>query len=174
MDVNTQGTRAYELQAQPISNLSERAMAEIFDVARGELEGVRAQLFTRTDGAVAAFRAYTLAGSTLVVALGALGVAVVVGLSSVVALWLAASIVAILFALASFAFARAGEAAVTRLLPPSNLTPDETKSRTDVAYQDLDRTVNAIAQRNTPLRDAILAGVGTVIALVVQARNGRR
>ena len=31
MDISTQGTRAYELKSQPIQNLSERAIAEVFD-----------------------------------------------------------------------------------------------------------------------------------------------
>ncbi len=191
MDTSTQGTRAYELKSQPIQNLSERAIAEVFDLVRTELQFARVEFDEKARAGVRAGQSVGLASLCLVVALGALAAAVTIGLSQLVALWLAALVVAALFGIVAVVFALSARATLARvggltsgatldkLLPPSGLSADEAARRAEAAQQDLDRTANAIGvvQRNlspSPIRDAILGGIGIAIGVVLQARSGRR
>jgi len=191
MDTSTQGTRAYELKSQPIQNLSERAIAEMFDLVRNELQLARVEFDEKARAGVRAGQSLGVATICLVVALGAVGAAIGLGLSQTMTPWAAALVVAAIFGIVALALAlsaratlaRAGglgtSATLDKVLPPSGLSAEDLERRTEAAQQDLDRTVNAIAiaQRNatpSPIRDAILAGIGTMLGVVLQARSGRR
>jgi hypothetical protein len=104
-------------------------------------------------------------------------------------LWSAMLAVAVIFGIIALVLALIGRATLTqaggftggtildRVAPPSGTTAAEAMSRTESAYEDLDRTVRLISQRNSnpsPVRDAVLAGIATMLSVVVQARNGRR
>src|SRR5271163_4360798 len=97
MDVTTQGARPYELQSQPIQNLSERAIGEVFDVARNELQLARLEFDEKARVGMQAAQSFGLASIALVVALGSLAAAIVVGLASVMTLWSAMLAVAVIF-----------------------------------------------------------------------------
>jgi uncharacterized membrane protein YqjE len=189
MDVTTQGARPYELQSQPIQNLSERAIGEVFDVARNELQLARLEFDEKARAGMRAGQSFGLASIALVVALGSLAAAIVVGLASVMTLWSAMLAVAVIFGIIALILAMVGRATLSqaggftggtildRVAPPSGTTAQDATARTESAYEDLDRTVRLISQRNSnpsPVRDAVLAGIATMLSVVVQARNGRR
>lgn len=191
MDISTQGTRAYELRSQPIQSLSERAIAEVFDVVRTELQQARIEFDEKARAGIRAGQSLGLASICLIVALGTVAAAIVVGLAEIMALWVATLVVAVIFGVVALALAMSARATLARVggltngvaldkvLPPTSLSAEEAAGRAQAAQADLDRTVNAIAvsQRNaspSPIRDAILAGIGTMLGVVLQARSGRR
>lgn len=188
----TEQPRPYELGAQPLQNLSQRAIAELFSLIRADLQLARLEVETKTLAAFRAGRSIVWATSFFVLAFVALSTAVLAGLSTIVPLWLSALIVAAVYAVAGVALAlnsrtivaKAGGLAPTRSLEQlwgasdsSPATIAEAGQREESARQNLDRTVAALSNRSagsSPMRDTILSGVGMTLGVVLQSRNGSR
>jgi len=187
-----EATHPYELRAQPMQNLSQRAIAELYTVVRSEVQLARLELDEKTDAALRGGRSFAFAGVFLVLALLAASAAAVSLLTSVLPIWAAALILAAGYGVIAALLAIRGmtifnlvgglvpSRSLERLLSPSefpNSTPDETERRAESARQDLDRTVTVISQRSaapSPMRDAILTGIATTVGVAHQARNGRQ
>jgi hypothetical protein len=188
----TEQPRPYELGAQPLQNLSQRAIAELFSLIRADLQLARLEVETKTLAAFRAGRSIVWATSFFVLAFVALSTAVLAGLATIVPLWLSALIVAAVYAVAGVALAlnsrtivaKAGGLAPTRSLEQlwgasdsSPATIAEAGQREESARQNLDRTVAALSNRSagsSPMRDTILSGVGMTLGVVLQSRNGSR
>jgi len=187
----TEGTHAYELRSQPLQNLSERMIADLFTLVRSELQVARLEIDEKARVAFAAGRALTFATAFAVLAMLALGASIVAGLSMLIPVWLSALIVAVVAALIGAGLAADARSTVAKaggLLPNQTLetlwleanparTPDETEQRAANARQDFNKTLSAVEQRSSrssPIRDAILSGMGVTLGVVMQARNTRR
>ena len=187
----TETAHPYELGAQPMQNLSQRALTELFSLIRADLQLARVELETKTLAAFRAGRSIVWATSFFVLALVALSAAVLAGLATIVPLWLSALIVAGVYAIAGVALllhgssivAKAGGLAPTRSLEQlwgsgsSPATLAEAGEREENARQNLDRTVAALSNRSSgssPMRDTILSGVGMTLGVVLQSRKSSR
>jgi uncharacterized membrane protein YqjE len=188
----TEQAHPYELGAQPMQNLSQRALTELFSLIRADLQLARVELETKTLAAFRAGRSIVWATSFFVLALMALSAAVLAGLATLVPLWLSALIVAAVYAGAGGALVlhgrtiveKAGGLAPTRSLEQlwgasgsSPATLAEAGEREESARQNLDRTVAALSNRNSgssPMRDTILSGVGMTLGVVLQSRKSSR
>jgi Flp pilus assembly protein TadB len=186
-----EGTHAYELRSQPLQNLSERALAELFALVRSEVQVARVEIEEKARLGAAAGQSLGIAAVFLVIALFALSAALVAGLSTVVAPWLAALFVAILAGVIAGAFAGTAREKVSKaggLLPTRTLdqiwydanpptTPLEAENRAESARQDFGKTLTAVEQRSarsSPIRDAILSGIAVTLGVVMRARTARR
>ena len=188
----TEGTHAYELRAQSMPNLSRRAMADLFDVVRGEAELARVELGEKARVAAQGGMSLGLAALFLVAALVSLSAAYIGALSTIMAGWAAALVVAVVYLILAFVLASSGRATLARaggLVPTRSLehllgesgsppnTLAEAEQRVEAAQQNLEKTLAPMSQREataSPMRDVILSGIGVTLAAVQQARNGRR
>jgi hypothetical protein len=184
-----QGTRAYELRSQPLQNLSQRAMAELFAVVRSEIELGRLELDEKARAGANAGRSFGLATLFLLLAAASLSAAILAGLTTFAPFWVAALILGLAYAIVAIVFANRGrftlvqagglfpERTLDRVLGMPAVTSEDAYSRSETAHRDLDRAVAAIGQRGagqSPVRDAVLSGIAVTLAAVLQARNGQR
>jgi uncharacterized membrane protein YqjE len=187
-----EGTHAYELNAQPVHNLSQRLIGEVFVLVRSEVELAMLEIESKAQAGLAAGKDLGLAAALTVAALVSLGVAVGAALALAMPVWLAALIVAVLYAVPALVLSRrAGTtlAATGSFIPERALaglwgevsyspsTTDEAAERAQSAAQNLDRTMGSLTQRigsRSPVRDAVVSGIGITIGSIFQARKSNR
>jgi len=187
--VTNEGTRAYELQAQSVQNLSQVVTTDLFAVIRDEVQLVRLEARERVSNLLRAWLNVALTGLCTLLALGCLSVAIIAALSTVMPLWAVALIVGALFAIGAVSLGMGARAMVARAFgSPRSLdrlfgnvaettTREEAERRLESSQQKLDRTVAAITAKTdspSPMRDAALWGVGITLGLFLSARNKAR
>src|SRR5579862_6762682 len=184
METMDTGTHAYELRSQPAHTLSQRVITELFALVRAETELCMLEMEKSGRAGITAARSFAFASFFGVAAIVSLGIAIAGLLATVVDAWLAALIVAAVYAVVGALLAATGRTALGCATAHSMPRPlarlyDEARARThpipdaearvEGARNDLDRTLASLQQRTSgpsPVRDAILTDLAMTMGTV--------
>ncbi|MFY9737490.1 MAG: phage holin family protein [Candidatus Cybelea sp.] len=179
----------YELRARTAKSLLQRLARELSTLAVDEADLAKLEVAHRAGLAAMGLRTLTLSLACGLLALAFVSVAAIVGLATLTPLWLAALIVAGLYAVGALVFGAAARRALARATQPvtsnlcalvtsvknDSLTLDERRARAQWTREQIGQTLAALERKTdlvAPIRDTAL-GLGSLgVTLFSIARTG--
>jgi Putative Actinobacterial Holin-X, holin superfamily III len=192
MQLEAKTSHPYELRARSAKALLQRLLGDVSTLVKEEVDLAKAEAAERGAIAATAARSFGLALACGLLAVACVGAGVIAALATVVSLWLAALIVAVVFAAASFALSRLAAGSFERATKPALsklnalLTPavsggtlEERHARVDWTRRRLQQTTSALEQKSdllSPIRDTALGigSMGVALNAIVRAGDGKQ
>jgi hypothetical protein len=188
MHQQAQAAHPYELRARSAKALLQRLLGDVSTLVQEEVDLAKAEAAERGTIAAVAARSFGFSLAFGLLALACLSVTVIAALAMVTSLWLAALVVAAVFAVAAFGLQRVAARAIERATKPalsklnalftpavSGGTLEERHARVDWTKRRLQQTTSALEQKSdllSPMRDTAL-GIGSMgVALNAIVRAG--
>jgi|HubBroStandDraft_6_1064221.scaffolds.fasta_scaffold94913_2 hypothetical protein len=183
----------YELSARTAKSLLQRLSREFSSLVADEVDLAKLEIIQRVGIAAIGLRGLAISMSCGLLALACLSVAAVVGLATVTFVWVAALIVAAIYAVAALCFGASARRALARATEPTasnlcalvtsvkadGLTLKERRSRVEWSREQIGQTLAALERKTDlvgPIRDTALGlgSLGVTLSSIVRAGNSDR
>ena len=183
----------YELSARTAKSLLQRLSREFSSLVADEVDLAKLEIIQRVGIAAIGLRGLAISMSCGLLALACLSVAAVVGLATVTFVWVAALIVAAIYAVAALCFGASARRALARATEPAasnlcalvtsvkadGLTLKERRSRVEWSREQIGQTLAALERKTDlvgPIRDTALGlgSLGVTLSSIVRAGNSDR